>query len=130
MRITAGGTLIKDGKLLLGFRSSDKTYYPNTWDIFGGHCERGETPPQTLIRECMEELGVTPLRYHKLATMAEPHPALYGSGHHHIYAVYAWAGEPANLGNEHQVIQWFTRDEFTQLALASPQYITLFGTLV
>lgn len=130
MRVTAGGALIKDRKILLGFRSNDKTYYPNTWDIFGGHCERGETAEQALIREFVEELGVTPLRYQKLGAFDEPNPEKYGKGQHHFYAVYEWEGEPANLSNEHEVVQWFTLEEFAQLALASTKYIELFGELL
>ena len=115
MRVTAGGTLIKDGKLLLGFRSNITSFYPNTWDVFGGHCESGETVEQTLVREFVEELGVTPLRYQKLGSFDEPNPEKYGKGHHHFYAVHSWKGEPANLGNEHQVIQWFTFEDFARL---------------
>ncbi len=130
MRVTTGGTLIKDGKLLLGFRSNDKTYYPNTWDVFGGHCEIGETVEQALIREIVEELGVTPLRYQELGVFDEPNPEKYRQGHHYIYAVYDWVGEPANIGDEHQAIQWFTLEEFMRLELASEKYIKLFGPLL
>ena len=127
MRVTAGGTLIKDGKLLLGLRSNDKTYYPNTWDVFGGHCESGETVERALIREFVEELGVTPVRYKYLGAFDEPNPETYGKGQHHLYTVYSWEGEPSNLSNEHQLIQWFTLDESTRLELASTNYIELFG---
>ncbi len=130
MRVTAGGTLIKNRKLLLGLRSSDKRYYPNTWDVFGGHCESGETIEEAFIREFMEELGVTPIRYHELSSFDEPHPERYGTGQHHFYAVYDWEGEPANISHEHQAIQWFTLEEFTRLELASTKYIELFGELL
>ena len=32
--------------------------FPNHWDFFGGHLEKGETPEQALVREVNEELGV------------------------------------------------------------------------
>ena len=127
MRVTAGGTLIKDGRLLLGLRGHDKTYYPNIWDVFGGHCEPGETVEQALIREFSEELGVIPLHYQKLGVFDEPNPDQYGDGQHHFYAVYDWEGEPTNCSPEHQVIQWFTLEEFARLDLASTHYIDLFG---
>lgn len=54
------GLIIQSQKILLGQRSPNREFYPNVWDVFGGHMEPGEQQPQTLARELKEELGITP----------------------------------------------------------------------
>jgi len=107
MRICEAGILVKGDNVLLRSRSKAAALYPNTWDVFGGHCEPGESVEQTLVRELNEELGVQPLRYVALGMFDEPNPTVYGPGEYHFFAVYEWRGEPANLGDEHQTIEWF-----------------------
>ena len=41
VRIGAGAVLIRSGKLLLGRRAEQRSYYPGVWDVFGGHVEPG-----------------------------------------------------------------------------------------
>jgi len=51
----------KDGKFLLSLRNEPK--YPSVhkkWQVPGGGIEHHESAEQALIRECQEELGVTP----------------------------------------------------------------------
>lgn len=47
--------LDQNGKILL----VRLTYYPNTWTLPGGTVDKGETPAETLMRECKEEVGLT-----------------------------------------------------------------------
>jgi isopentenyldiphosphate isomerase/intracellular septation protein A len=50
----------KAGKLYLQKRSMNKDTQPGKWDTsVGGHVSPGETIPQALIRETMEELGLS-----------------------------------------------------------------------
>ena len=123
---TAGGVLLSRGKVLMGLRSQSKKLYPGTWDIIGGHCETGETPDRALIREFLEELGVTPTGYLKIAELDEPNAKKYGHYKHHIYVVSSWSGEPRNLGNEHDEIGWFDAEELDEMNLASDEYPSLF----
>ena len=52
------GALLSDGKVLLVRRSPQRQFYPNVWDLFGGHVEEGESPEDALRREALEELQV------------------------------------------------------------------------
>jgi len=56
----AAALIIQSQKILLGLRSASRTFYPNVWDVFGGHMESGERQEETLVRELEEELGIAP----------------------------------------------------------------------
>lgn len=129
MRVTAGGALIKDGKILLGLRSAGRAYYPDTWDVFGGHVEDGESPEEALIREIEEELGIVPTAYECLSILDEPNPEKYGPGRHHIYAIRQWTGIPANVSDEHQDLRWFDVSRLGTLNLAFDRYPELFARI-
>jgi len=34
-----GALIVESQKILLGKRASTRTFYPNVWDVFGGHIE-------------------------------------------------------------------------------------------
>jgi 8-oxo-dGTP diphosphatase len=115
--------IIRSKKILLGQRSSTREYYPNVWDVFGGHVEPGEEQEQTLVRELEEELGITPTQWTYLETFSEPSDQLTL----HLYLVSAWTGTPLNRQpEEHCAIGWFTLTEASELHLADPIYPTLF----
>jgi hypothetical protein len=48
------GLLVEAGLVLLCHRSANRRWYPNVWDLPGGHVEKGETPANTLVRELHE----------------------------------------------------------------------------
>ncbi len=51
------------GKYLLQMRDgADGIPYPLMWDFFGGGVEDGEDPFTAASRECLEELGLAPVR--------------------------------------------------------------------
>ena len=55
-----------NGDFLVYLRDNDPNIpFPNHWDLIGGHCERRETPLDTLKREVMEEIeqDVTTFRH-------------------------------------------------------------------
>ena len=45
--------------ILLQRRSSDRSVYPDRWELPGGHLEPGETIEQCIRRELAEECGMT-----------------------------------------------------------------------
>lgn len=108
--------LVRDGRALLAHRHPDRQWYPDCWDLVGGHVEPGETPEQAVVRECREEVGVeiadpTPF------AMAFDDPTLEV----HPFVVTRWVGEPANVApDEHDELRWFTVDEIASLTLADP----------
>ncbi|NIA25562.1 MAG: NUDIX domain-containing protein, partial [Gammaproteobacteria bacterium] len=56
-RVVAG--LFRSGhRILLCHRRWDRCWYPDVWDLPGGHVRDGEDPRQALVRELGEELGV------------------------------------------------------------------------
>jgi isopentenyldiphosphate isomerase len=46
------------GEILLNLRAKDKSYFPDVWDILGGHVSAGEEPIISALREIGEEVGL------------------------------------------------------------------------
>ena len=73
------------GKLLIYLRDDKPDIpFPNYWDLFGGHVEKGETPEIALEREIHEELGIDIQRYHHFRT----YRCVEGDAHPNIKYVY------------------------------------------
>jgi 8-oxo-dGTP diphosphatase len=123
-RIVAGA-MIKDGRILLCHRSPNRRWYPDVWDLPGGHVESGETSTEALKRELLEELGVSvrSLARHPLDRVRTPEFEL------DIWPVTDWHGTPANLvPDEHDAIAWFAAEDLTTLEMAHHSYLALLGT--
>jgi 8-oxo-dGTP diphosphatase len=119
--------IVRSQKILLGHRAATRAFYPNVWDVFGGHVEPGEQHEQTLIRELQEELGITPTHWSYLNGIAFPsepdNPVTV-----YLYLVTDWTGTPTNRQlEEHSTIGWFSLEQATQLQLAHPDYPTIFA---
>jgi mutator protein MutT len=115
--------IIQSQKILLGKRSAKRDFYPDVWDLFGGHMEPGEQAHETLLRELGEELDITPTQWTYLSALRVPAQQLTV----HLYLVTAWQGIPTNRQpEEHSEIGWFSLAEATQLHFADPSYPLLF----
>ena len=108
------GLLRRAGQGLLVHRSPARRWYPDCWDLPGGHIEDGETPDNALCRELAEELGV-------VAAVGGPPDANFCSPTFRMAAwiIDDWEGEPTNLAlAEHDAIAWMSFPETTGLKLA------------
>ena len=105
------GAVIKDGRVLLVHRSPSKRFYPDVWDLFGGHVDQGECLEEALSREAREELGIKVLALRWLGQVYDPvEPAVV-----HVYAVSSWEGEPVNAApEEHTEVRWFGAGEMPE----------------
>lgn len=116
MHRVAAAALVRDGTVLLGHRHPGRRYYPDCWDLVGGHVEPGETPQDAVRRECLEEIRVLvedprPVRL----TLADPAVEM------HAFVVTTWSGEPVNAApDEHDEIRWFGVEELGGLVLPDP----------
>ena len=116
-----GALLVRDGRVLLCHRSPDRKWYPDVWDVPGGHVEAGETGAAALARELREELGVDAhITAQPIATTVD------GDLRLRVWRVDTWHGAPTNLMlDEHDALGWFDADEARTLALAHPSYVGL-----
>ena len=56
----AGAIIVDDDvRIFVQRRAPQRTLFPDTWDIVGGHLEPGETVEEALYREVHEETGWT-----------------------------------------------------------------------
>ncbi|MGW6280321.1 NUDIX domain-containing protein [Kribbella sp. NPDC055071] len=108
--------LVRDGLVLLVHRHPSRRWYPDCWDLVGGHVEPGESPHEAVARECLEELGVRvqdPVPFPM--TISDPTLEL------HAFLITRWHGDPVNAEpEEHDDLRWFRPTELPALKLAHP----------
>lgn len=114
--VLAVAALVRDGRVLLVHRRPSRRWYPDCWDLVGGHVERGESPHEAVRRECLEELGI---RIH------DPRPIAMEVGDPtldvHAFLVTRWDGDPANVApEEHDDLGWFQPRDLPDLEMAHP----------
>lgn len=120
--------LCRGGEVLLCHRAPGRRWYPNVWDLPGGHVGCGESPQAALVRELAEELAVDVL----IADVAAaPHfqwvdPELHLS----VWRIDVWKGEPVNRAlDEHDQVAWVDFTSALTLSLAHPAYPDMFRSL-
>lgn len=113
-----GGLLVAGGRVLLGHRSPDRRWFPDVWDVPGGHVEPGESGRAALVREIDEELGVTvrEAREHDRVHVPGDDPVVLD-----LWLVTGWVGTPVNRSpDEHDALGWFDLDGLPTTQLAHP----------
>lgn len=100
----------------MAHRHPERRWYPDCWDLVGGHIETGESAEQAVIRECNEELAVR-IQDPRPVPMVCTDPTI----EMHAFVVDRWEGEPVNAApDEHDLLRWFAPSELGGLTLADP----------
>lgn len=112
----AVAALVRDGLVLMVHRHPLRRWYPDCWDLVGGHVDSHESPDKAVSRECLEELGIhihDPLPIPM--TVSDPTLDM------HAFLVTRWDGEPVNAApEEHDDLRWFRAPDLADLKLAHP----------
>ena len=110
----AAALLVRDGQVLLAHRHPSRRWYPDCWDLVGGHVEPGELPEEAVVRECLEEIGVQVIDPQPIPlSIADPTLDM------HAFLITRWAGEPVNVAaDEHDDLRWFGSAELGGLTMA------------
>jgi 8-oxo-dGTP diphosphatase len=118
--------LVRNGNLLLAHRHPARRWYPDCWDLVGGHVERGESPQAAVLRECREEIAVDVSELRPVEVRIDD-PNLRA----HAFLVTRWIGEPTNASpEEHDALTWFRSDQIAGLRLAHPSYASWLPRLI
>ena len=117
IHVTATGLIARDGRVLLGKRTST-TRFAGMWDAFGGHLVPCEEPATALVRELEEELGIRVSRLRFLGIYEDLDPTSKEVFRHYLFFVTRWQGEPRIANQEHSEIRWFTPEEADAIRLA------------
>jgi len=121
-QMIVAGLLIQDNRVLLGHRSASREWFPEVWDLPGGHIEDDEKPGEALQRELREELGidVPDPGSQYLARFVTEEIDL------RVCVVSEWTGTPINASPiEHDQIAWFESSQLNSIDLALEFYAAL-----
>ena len=110
---TAGGVIVKDGKILLQHRSDN-----NEWGLIGGLLELNETYLEAALREVKEETGLTVKPLYFLGIFHNHHMVWANGDEAHVigaYYVFEIAeGEP-RIDHESYELKFFAKEEIPYL---------------
>lgn len=97
--------LVKDDKILLAMKK--RGFGAGRWNGVGGKLEPGENIQEATIRECQEEIEVTPLSFNPVAELDFYWPEKDTQEHMYVYAFIcdSWEGEPVET--EEMSPKWF-----------------------
>ena len=122
LRVVAA-ILRQDDRVLLCHRHPNREWYPNVWDLPGGHIEPSEEAADALVRELREELGIEVTRGLALPFQQVTDAA---AGVQLMIWLLDWDGAVVNdAPEEHDELRWMTSDELRHVPLAHPSYVQL-----
>jgi 8-oxo-dGTP pyrophosphatase MutT (NUDIX family) len=102
--------LLREGEICLAMKK--RGFGANRYNGVGGKIDPGETIEQAMVRECQEEIEVTPLTWEKIAYhdfTGQNDDGTKWKMLVHAFISYAWEGEPVET--EEMAPQWFNIDK-------------------
>ena len=103
MKIATLLLLLREDEILLAMKK--RGFGAGRYNGVGGKIEPGESIEQALVRECQEEIGVTPTVYEKVAFHDFRFPNGTTDMQVHAYISREWEGEPIETGE--MAPHWF-----------------------
>lgn len=95
--------LLRDDQILLAMKK--RGFGAGRWNGVGGKVDANESIEQATVRECQEEIGITPQRLEQVAfhrfTFPDDTPDMLA----HVFISRHWEGEPAET--EEMAPKWF-----------------------
>lgn len=95
--------LRREDEILLAMKK--RGFGAGRWNGVGGKIDSGETEEQALVRECQEEIEVTPTQYEKVAVLDFVFPDGTVDMQGHVYIATAWTSEPNET--EEMAPKWY-----------------------
>jgi len=89
--------IFDEDKFLLLRRSKTDLWMPGKWGLPGGKIDPGETPEEAVVRETMEEAGLS---------ISSPRLLAIDEGRYHYYITKEFSGDEVKLSFEHDDYQW------------------------
>jgi 8-oxo-dGTP diphosphatase len=102
VRVVVGGALLDEGRLLAARRSAPPEL-AGRWELPGGKVEPGETPPEALVRELREELGIEAVPLERVPGEWVLRPGLVLQ----VWTAGLLSGAPEPL-QDHDRLRWLT----------------------
>lgn len=100
--------LIEGDQVLLAMKK--RGFGAGRWNGVGGKLEPGESVEEAVVRECQEEIEVTPISYKKMAEIIfdEQHLGKRELLEVNVFTCDEWQGEPTET--EEMAPKWFPKD--------------------
>lgn len=108
MKYIGMAVVVHDGKILIAQRKKTMKQ-GGLWEFPGGKIEQGETAPECIRREFMEELGMPVTVGHFLCPMDYTYPDI-GEFHFETYWATCENPKPIRL-DAHEQIAWVDKDD-------------------
>jgi 8-oxo-dGTP diphosphatase len=121
-KISAYGIVQDDSGRLLLVRGSDQSYFPGSWNLPGGGIEHGESPTDAVVREFVEETGLTVAVGSLVDVRSDLVLAADGDRLIHfdriVYDVQVTSGELRHEAEgSSDGARWFAKDELAEVTL-------------